>query len=353
VDDATTNFVWDGSDIIYQSGATTDRYVRGVGLIKSDVNGFYLYNAHGDVTGLTNASGAVTKNYRYDSFGNEVGIDENDTNPFRYCSEFFDKETGTIYLRHRYYNPLTSRMMSEDPARNGLNWYTYCSNDPVRFFDPSGQSAEDVTRWLARQLIGNPVNNWFTKNGWFSDVFRLAGFVRTKDLTGTYIYHATMDCLQQYGGYNDFYDSVFYYATSMAKEKFQFTSGGQELMLWAWKGDYVNLGAGAELGIYYGGAGGHWLVDKSLAMKMAMFVEYTGYKNNQSFLIAYTPTEKQWWITGFNPKYQNVNAGDLTVYFVLWFNDTGMFNAFRASVAGDSRWSLWSANDPRSVVLRF
>lgn len=59
-------------------------------------------------------------------------------NPFRYCGEYFDKETGSIYLRARYYDPATSRMLSEDPARHGLNWYSYCFNNPVNFIDPSG-----------------------------------------------------------------------------------------------------------------------------------------------------------------------------------------------------------------------
>lgn len=28
--------------------------------------------------------------------------------------------------------------MSEDPIGAGLNWYTYCGNNPVAFFDPYG-----------------------------------------------------------------------------------------------------------------------------------------------------------------------------------------------------------------------
>jgi hypothetical protein len=30
------------------------------------------------------------------------------------------------------------RFTSEDPARDGLNWYVYCSNNPLAFVDPTG-----------------------------------------------------------------------------------------------------------------------------------------------------------------------------------------------------------------------
>ena len=63
------------------------------------VRGYYLHNGHGDVVQLANASGNFFKEYRYDAFGLEIEPDANDTNPFRYCGEYFDKETGTVYLR--------------------------------------------------------------------------------------------------------------------------------------------------------------------------------------------------------------------------------------------------------------
>ena len=98
----------------------------------------------GDVVNLTDADGAVTKSYTYDAFGVEQNIDDADTNAFRYCGEYYDAETGTIYLRARYYSPTTGRFISrdtfvgrkEDPL--SLNKYTYCANNPVIFTDPQG-----------------------------------------------------------------------------------------------------------------------------------------------------------------------------------------------------------------------
>ena len=51
----------------------------------------------------------VTKTYDYDAFGNEAEPSSTDTNPFRYCGEYFDTETGTYYLRARYYDPAVGR----------------------------------------------------------------------------------------------------------------------------------------------------------------------------------------------------------------------------------------------------
>ena len=73
-------------------------------------------------------------------------IDENDTNAFRYCGEYYDKETATVYLRARNYNPSTGRFISRDSFAGrrsdplSLNLYTYCRNNPIRYIDPSGHS---------------------------------------------------------------------------------------------------------------------------------------------------------------------------------------------------------------------
>jgi RHS repeat-associated protein len=133
--------VWDGSNVILEYGAVNDVYLRGINLIKSNNQGYYLFNAHGDVVQRADGGGAVTKAYVYDAFGVESDIDELDTNPFRYCAEYFDQETGSIYLRARYYDPSVGGFMSEDPIRDSLNWYTYCMGNPLLFFDPSGLDA--------------------------------------------------------------------------------------------------------------------------------------------------------------------------------------------------------------------
>lgn len=45
-----------------------------------------------------------------------------------------------MYLRARYYEPRTGRFTSEDVAKDGINWYTYCGSNPARYVDPSGKT---------------------------------------------------------------------------------------------------------------------------------------------------------------------------------------------------------------------
>jgi len=52
----------------------------------------------------------------------------------------FDIETGLYYYRARCYNPHIGRFMQTDPVgySAGINWYTYCGNNPTNFLDPFG-----------------------------------------------------------------------------------------------------------------------------------------------------------------------------------------------------------------------
>lgn len=144
-------------------------------------------------------------------------------------------------------------------------------------------------------------------------------------------YHADFNCWQQYFGYTDVYDMVFNAATSMRSEKFPFDvdgDGEDDYILWAWKGDYLLLGAGAELGIYkrWDFCEEIWLVDKQLAMEMTLFVDYKGEN-----IISWMPDEHQWWITGFNPNKPYVDRDKLTATYTVTFNNLDMYEAFEAA----------------------
>ena len=112
VDGKTTKHVWDGNrqlvaDVLDSELYSANCYLRGTNLVAtySYQNGeksgytYYTQNAHGDVVNLTDSTGEITKSYTYDAFGVEKNIDDSDTNAFWYCGEYYDSETGTIYLR--------------------------------------------------------------------------------------------------------------------------------------------------------------------------------------------------------------------------------------------------------------
>ena len=158
VDGKTINHIWDGNkqivvDMDDSDWYSAEVYVRGTNLlakfskqsgnVKTDYQ-YYTQNAHGDVVNLTDSTGAITKSYKYDAFGVEQNVDDADDNAFRYCGEYFDAETGTIYLRARYYDPAIGRFISRDSVTGdnadplSLNLYTYCHNNPVQFVDENG-----------------------------------------------------------------------------------------------------------------------------------------------------------------------------------------------------------------------
>jgi RHS repeat-associated protein len=98
----------------------------------------YVLNQVGDVVALVDESGAVVNTYSYDSWGKLDAINESVANPIRFRGEYFDSETGFYYLRGRYYDPATRRFTTSDPAEDGLNWFSYCGNNPWEYVDPSG-----------------------------------------------------------------------------------------------------------------------------------------------------------------------------------------------------------------------
>ena len=68
-------------------------------------------------------------------------------NPLRYRGYVYDVDTELFYLQSRYYSPETGRFLNADAYTStgqgllGNNMFAYCVNNPVCFYDPSGDSA--------------------------------------------------------------------------------------------------------------------------------------------------------------------------------------------------------------------
>ena len=329
LDSQLVEMTWDSNKLHFTYDSAGPASVNYNGTIYN-----YIKNLQGDVVGIVDINGVVVVQYTYDAWGNPLSTSGTmastlgSANPLRYRGYIYDTETGLYYLQSRYYNPTWGRFINSDVVMGinsdigTYNLFSYCGNNPVNRYDNGGKS------WftcLFLYLLIPPLlyvgNACAVSVG--IDVAAIGGkyLEMTKDSDG--VYHATFDCFQADFGYNILYDLVFDWATSCRFRRFIFSYDGQEYAIWTWKGDYINMGAGAEMGIYTGG-GPQWHVDKNLAMTMYVEVQYKG-----STIISYS--DYMWWITGFNPKYQRKDAGSLTASFAIRFKDPGMYNAFRSS----------------------
>ena len=84
-----------------------------------------------------------------------------ESNPFRYRGYYYDTETGYYYLNSRYYDPQVKRFISPDNVNylgangdlNSYNLYAYCSNNPVMYVDPMGNSLWDAIKNFIPNLL--------------------------------------------------------------------------------------------------------------------------------------------------------------------------------------------------------
>ena len=105
----------------------------------------------GNVTHAVSRSGAVQNEYGYDAFGNRTLVSGSVATRFGYTGEESDAESGLLYLRARYYDPVIGRFISVDPYLGRLaepatqNRYVYVRNNPMIYVDPSGHATLDIT----------------------------------------------------------------------------------------------------------------------------------------------------------------------------------------------------------------
>ena len=117
---------------------------------------YFEKNLQGDIIAVYNASGTKLVGYTYDAWGNCTTTYYNggastgaQYNPFRYRGYYYDSDLGFYYLNNRYYDSKTGRFINSDSVLNGgvgltsYNSFAYCSNNPIKYSDPSGYFAKD------------------------------------------------------------------------------------------------------------------------------------------------------------------------------------------------------------------
>ena len=104
---------------------------------KNDV--YYHHTDHlGTTEVITDSNGNIVWHADYEAFGsvmNERG-EENFTP--NYTGKFFDESSGLYYFNARWYDCELGRFTTQDPARDGVNWYGYAGQNPINNIDLNG-----------------------------------------------------------------------------------------------------------------------------------------------------------------------------------------------------------------------
>ena len=135
--------------VVEQSNSDIKRLIRSYDLWASESEPektwyHYASDEQGSTIFITDKEKICNK-YDYDAWGNLTTCEEIIPNRYLYTGQQFDQITQQYYLRARYYNPVIARFTKEDVYRgDGLNLYTYCDNNPVIYYDPSGYRKQTI-----------------------------------------------------------------------------------------------------------------------------------------------------------------------------------------------------------------
>ena len=103
---------------------------------------------------LTDDNQNVLGRYEYDVFGairSETGTSDNTR---RFTGKEFDADSNLYYYGARYYDPYIGRFTQRDPIADGVNWYAYVANNPLRFVDPTGLGLWDIVEFAVAPVVG-------------------------------------------------------------------------------------------------------------------------------------------------------------------------------------------------------
>lgn len=158
-----TQFLYDGSNAVQESqGSAINPILVGLGIderfARNDVTGrtYFLTDMLNSTVALTDPSGAIRQKYSYDPYGSVTPSDATTgfTNPYQYTGREADSP-GLYYYRARYYSPMMSGFISEDPigfAGGQPSFYAYVGGNPLNRIDPLGLWEVKITGGLFAAL---------------------------------------------------------------------------------------------------------------------------------------------------------------------------------------------------------
>jgi RHS repeat-associated protein len=131
---------------------------------------YYTLDGQGSVIHLVNSQGGVAAQYQYDPYGNQVSI-LGPPSDVGFTGLFEHQPSGLALAVFREYSPSIGRWLSRDPIGEFatitrrprvpmMSLYTYATNDPLNFRDPSGLDPSGFWQaWAARAFA---VWSWAT-----------------------------------------------------------------------------------------------------------------------------------------------------------------------------------------------
>ncbi|MEF7805166.1 RHS repeat domain-containing protein, partial [Escherichia coli] len=128
-------------------GLTVEQMQNQMDPVYTPARKIHLYHCdhRGLPLALVSTEGATEWYAEYDEWGNQLSED----NPhqlqqlIRLPGQQYDEESGLYYNRHRYYDPLQGRYITQDPIglKGGWNFYQYPLN-PVQYIDSMGLASK-------------------------------------------------------------------------------------------------------------------------------------------------------------------------------------------------------------------
>jgi RHS repeat-associated protein len=145
---STKNLTWNlTSDLPLLLDDGTDSYIYGPDDLPveqvNDSNGnvsFLHHDELGSTRLITNAAGDQAAATTYSPYGRTVSSTGSATTTLGFAGQYTDPSTGLIYMRARWYDPTSGQFLTPDPLYPVTSQrYSYSSDDPVNFVDPTGQ----------------------------------------------------------------------------------------------------------------------------------------------------------------------------------------------------------------------
>lgn len=268
---------------------------------------------------ITNLAGTVSQHMEYLPFG-ELLVDEHlnsHNSPFKFNAKEFDAETGNYYYGARYYSPKDNLMLSVDPEFAkfpSFSPYAYTLQNPVRYVDPTGMTAEDHEYSIDKDgrvrkeqhIEGSTTDTLHTKENWDCSITNEGIVVNDQNILSQ-LAETRTDWNMNYG--NDIYPGSYSLTTannfSEVKKIFEFASKSSMV---EWKlnkhSDGVFLGTN-----HYSGAVNSYSLCLSNLTLLESYHSHPGTSSVDDVASGYSRADIQRMAKqGFNPE----NYGDIS-----------------------------------------